>query len=412
LKNNETQNNTDDFVFDKRLYIIFLISFTEVLGFSMVLPLIPFLGLELGLTYSQIGLIISVFSICQLFASPITGKLSDHFGRKPLFILSQISTFIGFIFLGFATTAILLIVARLIDGLLGSNMTVSQAYISDITAPKHRTRVYGYSSGVFGAGLIFGPFIGGILSTINYSVPMFFAAAITMISIALVILFLPETIPKKTDKISFSLNDVIPVNDVRHFVTTHKIRNTLLMFFIYTIAFFLFISNISLLGAAQFHVTAEQVSFYMVWIGVIRVGVQTVLIARILRFLGEKRVLVTGIFSMIISMVVLVFSAEYLFVFVPLVFLAYGTGVSRPILTSKLANSVTQKETGAILGVNNSLTSVAQIIAPILGGFIIEYLPSQTLPLLSAIIFTLLILFLRNRTSLTPIPTVSSQQQH
>ncbi len=411
MKNNETQNNTNDFVFDKRLYIIFLISFTEVLGFSMVLPLIPFLGLSLGLTYSQIGLIISVFSICQLFASPITGKLSDHFGRKPLFILSQISTFIGFIFLGFATTAILLIVARLIDGLLGSNMTVSQAYISDITEPKHRTRVYGYSSGVFGAGLIFGPLIGGILSTINYSVPMFFAAAITMISIVLVILFLPETIPKKEDKISLSLNDVIPVNDVRHFVTTHKIRNTLLMFFIYTIAFFLFISNISLLGAAQFHVTAEQVSFYMVWIGVIRVGVQTVLIARILRFLGEKRVLVTGIFSMIISMVVLVFSAEYLFVFVPLVFLAYGTGVSRPILTSKLANSVTQKETGAILGVNNSLTSVAQIIAPILGGFIIEYLPSQTLPLLSAIIFTLLILFLRNRTSLTPIQTVSSQQQ-
>jgi len=398
LKNNEAQNNTDDFVFDKRLYIIFLISFTEVLGFSMVLPLIPFLGLELGLTYSQIGLIISVFSICQLFASPITGKLSDHFGRKPLFVLSQISTFIGFIFLGFATTAILLIIARLIDGLLGSNMTVSQAYISDITIPKHRTRVYGYSSGVFGAGLIFGPFIGGILSTIDYSVPMFFAATITMISIVLVILFLPETIPKSSEKISLSFNDIIPINDIRHFVTTHHIRNSLLMFFIYTIAFFLFISNISLFGAAQFHATAEQVSFYMVWIGVIRVVIQTVLIARILRFFGETRALVTGIFSMIISMVTLAFSAAYLFVFVPLIFLAYGTGVSRPLLTSKLTNSVTQKETGTILGVNNSLTSIAQIIAPILGGFIIEYLPSQTLPLLSAIIFTLLIIFLRNRT--------------
>jgi len=398
LKNNEAQNNTDDFVFDKRLYIIFLISFTEVLGFSMVLPLIPFLGLELGLTYSQIGLIISVFSICQLFASPITGKLSDHFGRKPLFVLSQISTFIGFIFLGFATTAILLIIARLIDGLLGSNMTVSQAYISDITIPKHRTRVYGYSSGVFGAGLIFGPFIGGILSTIDYSVPMFFAATITMISIVLVILFLPETIPKSSERISLSFNDIIPINNIRHFVTTHHIRNSLLMFFIYTIAFFLFISNLSLFGAAQFHATAEQVSFYMVWIGVIRVVIQTVLIARILRFFGETRALVTGIFSMIISMVTLAFSAAYLFVFVPLIFLAYGTGVSRPLLTSKLTNSVTQKETGTILGVNNSLTSIAQIIAPILGGFIIEYLPSQTLPLLSAIIFTLLIIFLRNRT--------------
>jgi DHA1 family tetracycline resistance protein-like MFS transporter len=400
LKEKQKTDQADDFVFDKRLYIIFLISFTEVLGFSMVLPLIPYLGKELGLTLSQIGLILSLFSICQLFASPITGKLSDHFGRKPLFILSQISTFIGFVLLGFATTVVLLIVARLVDGLLGSNMTVSQAYISDITEPKHRTRVYSYSSGVFGAGLIFGPFIGGILSTINYSVPMFFAAAITMISIALVILFLPETIPKKTEKISLGFNDVIPVDDVRHFVRTHHIRNSLLMFFIYTIAFFLFISNISLLGIAQFHITAEQVSFYMVWIGIIRVGIQTVLIARILRFFGENRVLVTGVFSLIISMVTLVFSAEYLFVFVPLVFLAYGTGVSRPILTSILTNSVTQKETGAILGVNNALTSVAQIIAPIIGGFIIEYLPSQTLPLLSAIIFTLLIIFLRNRTKL------------
>ena len=400
MESKKTQNNTEDFVFDKRLYIIFLISFTEVLGFSMVLPLIPFLGLELGLTPSQIGLIVSVFSICQLFASPVTGKLSDHFGRKPLFILSQISTFIGFIFLGFATTVILLIVARLIDGLLGSNMTVSQAYISDITEPKHRTRVYGYSSGVFGAGLIFGPFIGGILSTINYSVPMFFAAAITLISIALVILFLPETVPKKTEKISLSFNDVIPVNDVKHFVSTHHIRNTLLMFFIYNLGFFLFISNISLLAEAQFYATADQVSFYMVWIGLIRVGIQTVLIARILRFFGEGRALVTGVFSMIVSMVAVALSAEYLFVFVPLIFLAYGTGVGRPLLTSRLTNSVTQKETGAILGVNNSLISVAQIITPIVGGLIIEYLPSQTLPLLSAIIFALLILFLRNRTQL------------
>jgi DHA1 family tetracycline resistance protein-like MFS transporter len=398
VKDNQKNDQADNFVFDKRLYIIFLISFTEVLGFSMVLPLIPYLGQELGLTLSQIGLIISVFSLCQLFASPITGKLSDHFGRKPLFILSQISTFVGFVFLGLATTVILLIVARLIDGLLGSNMTVSQAYISDITEPKHRTRVYSYSSGVFGAGLIFGPFIGGILSTINYSVPMFFAAAITLLSIALVILFLPETIPKKTEKISLSFNDIIPVNDVKHFVRTYHIRNNLLMFFIYTMAFFLFISNLSLLGIAQFHITAEQVSFYMVWIGLIRVSIQTVLIARILRFFGEHRVLVIGVFSMIISMVTLVFSTEYLFVFVPLVFLAFGTGVGRPILTSRITNSVTQKETGAILGVNNALTSFAQIIAPIFGGFIIEYLAPQTLPLLSAIIFTLLILFVRNKT--------------
>jgi DHA1 family tetracycline resistance protein-like MFS transporter len=397
LKTNETHAEKDNFEFDKRLYVIFLIIFTEILGFSMVMPLIPFLGLSLGLTYIQIGLIVSVFSICQLFASPITGKLSDRYGRKPLFILSQISTFAGFLLLGFATTAILLIIARLIDGLLGSNMTVSQAYISDITEPQHRTRVYGYSSGVFGAGMIFGPFIGGVLSRINYSVPMFFAAAITVISIVLVIIFLPETITKKTEKLSLDLNDIIPTNDVKRFVKSLQIRNSLFTLLIYNIGFFLFISNFSLLAETQFHVDADQVGFYMAWIGVLRVVIQTFLIVRILRVLTEGRALKTGIVAMVISMVFLAISTDPMFVFIPLIFLAYGTGIGRPILVSKLTNSVTQEETATVLGVNNSLTSVAHIIAPIAGGFIIQYLPSQTLPVLSALFFSSIILFLRNR---------------
>ena len=391
------KHESHDFAFDKRLYIIFLILFTEILGFSMVLPLIPFLGLSLGLTSIQIGLIVSVFSFCQLFASPITGKLSDRFGRKPLFILSQLSTLAGFLFLGFATTAILLIVARLIDGLLGSNMTVSQAYISDITEPRHRTRVYGYSSGVVGAGLIFGPFIGGVLSRVDYSVPMFFAAAITLVSIVLVLLFLPETITKKAGKLSLRFNDVIPVNDVKSFAKAPNVRNSLFMFFIFNIGFFLFISNFSLLAEAQFHVDADQVGFYMAWIGILRVAIQTFFIARILRALNEGSMLKTGIVSMVVAMVTLALSTDYLFVFVPLIFLAYGTGVSRPILISKLTNSVTQKETATVLGVNNSLVSMAQIITPITGGFIIEYLPSQTLPLLSALLISSLILFSRKK---------------
>jgi len=393
LKNNKA----DDFVFDKRLYVIFLIIFTEVLGFSIVLPLIPFMGLSLGLTPVEIGFIASVFSICQLFASPITGKLSDRFGRKPLFVLSQLSTFAGFVILGFATTALLLFVSRLIDGLLGSNMTVSQAYISDITEPRHRTRVYGYSGGVFGAGLIFGPVIGGVLSRISFSVPMFFAAAIALVSIVLVVFFLPETVTRKTDTFSLGFNDVLPVKDAIRFVKSPQVRNSLFMFFIYNMGFHLFISNFGLLAEIQFHVTADQVGFYLAWIGVLRVVIQTVLIARILHAFGEKRVLRTGIIAMIVSMVSLAFSAEYLIVFIPLIFLAYATGVIRPILTSKLSNSVTKNETATILGVNNSLTSVAQILTPLAGGFIIQYLPSQTLLILSAMFFSLLLLFLQNK---------------
>ena len=358
----------------------------------MVLPIFPYLGLSLGLTPIQIGLIASIFSISQFFASPITGKLSDHFGRKPLLILSQLSTLAGFLLLGFSTTVILLIAARLIDGLLGSNMTVSQAYISDIVKPKHRTKVYGYSSGIFGVGLIFGPLIGGVLSQINYSVPMFFAAAITLVSILLV-LFLPETITKNKEKFSLGFNNIVPVNEAKRYAKTPHVRNHLLIFFIYGLGLHLFISNFSVWAQNQLHVDVTQVSYYMTWIGILRVIIQTVLIARILRALGEDRMLRTGIVATIITMVGLAISADYMFVFVPLIFLAYGTGVSRPILTSKLVNSVTKKETATLLGVNNSLNSIAQIVTPIVGGFVIQYLPSQTLPILSILLFSTIFLF-------------------
>jgi DHA1 family tetracycline resistance protein-like MFS transporter len=397
LDNNETHLEKEDYVFDKRLYVVFLIIFTEVLGFSIVLPVIPFLGLELGLTPIEIGLIASVFSLCQLFASPITGKLSDRFGRKPLFVLSQLSTLAGFLLLGFATTAILLLAARLIDGLLGSNMTVSQAYISDITKPKHRTRVFGYSSGVFGAALIFGPVIGGVLSRIAFSIPMFFAAGITFISVVLVVFFLPETITEKPETISLGFNDIIPINDAKRFIKTSKVRNSLAMFFIYNLGFHILISNFSLFTETQFQADAGQVGVYLGWLGLLRVVIQIFLIARILKASGEESMLRTGIIAMIVSMVGLAFSANYLFVYLPLVFLAYGTGVIRPVLMSKLTNSVNKKKTATLLGVNNSLTSIVHIITPITGGFIIQYLPSQIVPIISILFFFSLLFFSRNR---------------
>ena len=117
--------NTNKRKLDKKILIIFMIMFTEILGFSIVMPVIPFLGLSLGLNSFQIGLVLNIFSVCQLFASPITGKVSDRFGRKPILIFSQLSTLLGFLLLGMSINVWILIAARLVNGLLGSNMTVS-----------------------------------------------------------------------------------------------------------------------------------------------------------------------------------------------------------------------------------------------------------------------------------------------
>ncbi len=359
------------------------------------MPIIPFLGLSLGLNAFQIGIILSIFSICQLFASPITGKLSDIFGRKPLLIFSQTSTLIGFFLLGIANNVWILVLARLVDGVLGSNMTVSHAYISDVTNPRYRTKTFGYSSAVFGAGLIFGPMIGGLLASINYSVPFFFAAGVSLLSVILVIIFLPESLSKKENKLDFNLGDIIPIKETKRFFKTAKIRGILVVFFIYNFGFFLFISTFSLLAEKQVNVSVQEVSFYMAWIGTLRVIFQTALINPLLKKLSENTTLRLGIFAMIFTMTFLIFSTSYWIVYLPLSFLAFGTGVARPILTSKLTKAVKKEETGSLLGVSSSLTSIGQIITPILGGLILQFLPTQMLPISSAVIFTLIFLIWR-----------------
>lgn len=383
LKSQQTKLNS-------HLIIIFIIMFTEVLGFSIVMPVLPFLGLSLGLNAFEVGLIISIFSFSQLIASPVTGKLSDRFGRKPILIVSQTSTLIGFLLLGFANSVWLLVAARLVDGLIGSNMTVSQAYISDVTSPQDRTKIYGYSSAVFGAGLIFGPIIGGTLAAINYSIPMLFAASISLISILLVIIFLPESLSLKKEGIKLKFNDIIPINEAKRFFKDSIVRKVLLLFFIYNFGFGLFISSFALFAEQQICITTLEVGFLMAWIGILRVIFQSLLINPLQKEFGENSALSMGIISMLFTMVMLVFTIEYIFAYIPLIFIAFGTGVCRPIFTSKLTKSVNKEETGSVLGVNNALSSIGQIITPILSGALIQYLPSFFLPALSAIIFVFL----------------------
>ncbi|MFX1325938.1 MAG: MFS transporter [Promethearchaeota archaeon] len=380
---------------NKHIPIILLIMFTETLGFSMVLPVLPFLGLSLELNEFQIGLIVSIFSFCQLFASPITGKLSDRFGRRPLLIFSQSSTVLGFFLLGIADTIWLLVLARLTDGLLGSNMTVSQAYLSDVTEPKDRTKIFGYSSAVFGAGLIFGPLIGGTLSVLDYSIPMFLAAEISLISILLVVIFLKESLINKQTKFYLNFEDIIPINEAKRFFKSKKIRSLLLTFFTYNFAFMIFISVFALLGQIQLSATSQEMGYYLTWVGILRVIFQSILITPLLKKAGEDNALKIGVLCLVITMSTLIFITNYWIVFLPLIFLAFGTGLVRPILISKLTNFVEKDETGSILGVNNSLSSIAMIITPILGGLILYFLPSQMLPAISAFSFLLIFIIWR-----------------
>lgn len=372
-------------------WIIYLIMFTEIIGFAIVYPILPYIGFDLGLNELEIGFIGAIFSFCQLFASPITGKLSDRFGRRPLLIFSQICTFMGFVLLGFAGKIWILVTARIIDGLFGSNMTVCQAALSDITDHENRTTVYSYSSGIFGAGLIVGPLIGGLLSTINYAVPMFAAAGISLLSILLVIFFIPETNASRSSTLSIKLNEILPIAEAKKYMRDARTKRTLLLFFLYSFSFMLFINNFTLFIENKYHVGPDIASYYRTWIGVLRVILQFFLMKFLLKKMGESKSFLTGAISLLICMIGLIFSWNYLVAFIPMIFLAYGSGISRPILTSRLTKSVDQSESATILGISNALNSLGQILTPIIGGAVLLFMIPDVLPLLSAIgfIFTI-----------------------
>ena len=196
----------------KEFFTILLIIFTEVLGWSLILPFLPFLATDLGASPFIVGFIIASFAFCQFISSPIIGKLSDRYGRKPLLLISQFSTVVGFTLLALANSLFIILLSRVIDGLLGSNMTLSRAYLGDIIRnedQKKQTKLFGYMSTVFGLGFFIGPAMGGYLATIDYSIPSFLAAGISVLTLFMVFFLLEETVTNSKTGLGISLNEIL-----------------------------------------------------------------------------------------------------------------------------------------------------------------------------------------------------------
>lgn len=362
---------------------IFLIVLVDILGYTIVFPLLGFYAERFGATPLVATLLVSVYAGCSLISSPILGRLSDRFGRRRLLLVSQAGTCLGFLVLGVADTLWLVFVGRILDGVTAGNLTIAQAYISDNTEAKNRSKAFAVIGIAFGIGFSFGPLISGQLSKHGLHAPFLAAAGLSLLSMFCTYFLLPKEGRMPEPGAAVATADGPPLPSGRRpnafdwrtyaeYLRRPGVGNLMLQFFLFSFAFSCFTSNFALFSERRFHWGPEQVGYLFAVSGLLGIILQGGLIGRLVKKFGEPKLAISGFASAAIAYYVLGFAGTLGVIGVAVVFSAYGNGVLRPVVTSRITQSVGRHEQGAALGVSQSLSSIAMMIAPPAGGILIN----------------------------------------
>src|SRR5438552_14202969 len=228
------------------LFIIFLTIFVNLIGFGIIIPLLPFYAQTFGASPAVIGLLFAVFSISQLAAAPVLGHLSDQYGRRPVLIFSLAGTVASFVMLALAHSLTMLFLARIVDGLSGGNISTARAYVADITEPKDRARAYGFIGAAFGLGFILGPALSGVLAKVSYTAPIWAAAALTLVATVMAWGWLPETVHRA------QAGTGNPFRYLPELLARPILRRVLVIDFVYWFAFAVFQTTVAAFAAMRF----------------------------------------------------------------------------------------------------------------------------------------------------------------
>lgn len=350
---------------------LFLTVFVDVLGLTLVMPLLPFYAEHFGATPLVVGMLTASFAICQFIAGPILGRISDRVGRKPTLLASQLGTSFGFLVLGSASSLWMLFLGRMIDGLTAGNLTIAQAYISDVTRPEERTRAFGLIGIAFGAGFLLGPALSGELAErFGYAFPAFGAAALSLLSVVLTATLLPSIKPAEAEGAAARAGKA---GAFRRFFERPLPRRRLLEFFAFSLSFSTLIGGLALFLERRFEFNVAKTGYLFAFSGLIGGAIQGGLIGRMVKRLGEERLALLGFSAMAIGYGLLgaAYTLPVLLLLVGIA--AFGMAVVRPSVTTLLTKSVGRDEQGAALGVSQSLASISQIVGPIAAGWLIQH---------------------------------------
>ncbi|MGB2964366.1 MAG: MFS transporter [Anaerolineales bacterium] len=395
----------------KRLFNIFIIVFIDLLGFGLILPLLPFYADQYGATPVVVGLLTAIYAATQLFGAPLLGRLSDRFGRRPILLISIFGTFLGFLLFGVSEPAgeiiasllgspvpkmilAILFFSRALDGFTGGNISVAQAYITDVTSEENRARGLGLIGAAFGLGFIIGPAAGGFLSGYGLHVPAFVAAGLSAINLLMVAIWLPESLTEE-ERAAIAEREVprISLKALWQALNKPEVGPILSISFWYGLAFALFTTMFSLFAQYRLGLDARQTGYVLAYVGILIALVQGVGVGVITKRFPEKWIILisTGILSL--ALAAWAFTPSLILLLIFLIPLALPSGILNTVLRSALTKVVSKDEVGGTLGLSASLESLTRVIAPSLGGFLIGTLGTWAPGVMGSLIMAGVLLF-------------------
>ena len=367
---------------------IFLVVLVDVLGFTMVYPLLPFYALRFGATPLIATTLVSVYALCSLLSTPMIGRLSDQYGRRRLLLLSQAGTFTGFIVLALSNHLWMLFLGRILDGVTAGNLSLAQAYISDRTEPQNRTKAFGIIGIAFGIGFFFGPAMAGWLSTYGLHVPFIVAACLSAGSMVCSYTLLEPGVPANAPAEPAGPGGKrVPAEpagpggkrpglfDVATYLEYFRrpgLGSLYLQFFLFCLSFSAFMSGFALFAKSRFDWTPSDVSFMYAYVGLLGIILQGGLLGRLVKRFGEAALALTGFATAVVAYVMLGLAGTLAVLVVSATMSSFSNGVLRPVITSELTQRIGRHEQGVAIGISGSLNSFAMLIAPPVGGLLLD----------------------------------------
>ena len=382
-----------------RLWIVVGIVLLNSIGFSVVLPLLPFMvGKYLPSEQIVVGMsaLMSVFATCTFFAAPVFGALSDRFGRKYILIISLMGAVAGYVLFGIGGALWILFLGRIIDGLTAGNTTILFAYISDSTEPGERTKWFGYIGSVMGIGKIGGPALGGLLGSISLELPFFITAGLIFLSGLAVYFLLPESLAleKRTKKLTLnSFNAFSHFKDIFSLKSV-KILLILGVFFyagigIFQFNFTIFLKDIYKWGPAF-------IGSILTLVGVSEIVSRALLLPWLLKLFNERSIGIAGLIGLGTGLGLILASIyihSVVVISLAVIFIIFGEGLFDPTYIGRLSQSVDESKQGQIQGVNQSLQSANNMLVPLGAAAIYYYNPGMLYATAVLIILAAIIMY-------------------